>query len=337
MSSFSSFPNVSILVAARNEEKNILQCIQSLALQDYPCEKLEIIIGNDASEDKTAEIVQEFIEKLPKKSPSFKLVNIQHRIGQCKGKANVLAHLAREAKGEIFLFTDADVEVPSTWASMMIKHWNPNIGIMTGFTIPEANNLFSRFQALDWASALYVMFKAAQWHIPLSSIGNNMLISREAYYSIGGYEGIDFSMTEDHAIFKAITKKGWEFKHLMSPETTVKTFPINTLKGYIHQRKRWTHGAMRLPWFALMMLFGQALLIPILLMFGLFYPIYTGVIWVSKSVIQSILLLFVLKKLDKKQPFYAVIMYELYADIFYFMMLLSYFLPFKVEWKGRKY
>ncbi|GAB4337455.1 MAG: hypothetical protein OHK0038_15880 [Flammeovirgaceae bacterium] len=308
-----------------------------MALQDYPSDKLEILVGNDASEDKTAEIVLDFIEKLSPNSPTFKLINIQNRIGNCKGKANVLAHLAKEARGEVFLFTDADVEVPPTWASTMISNWNPKIGIMTGFTIPEAHNLFSRFQALDWAGALYAMFKAAQWQIPLSSIGNNMLISREAYQSIGGYEGIDFSMTEDHAIFKAITKKGWGFKHLMSPETTVKTFPINTFKGYIHQRKRWTYGAMHLPWFALMILFGQALLIPFLLLFGLFYPIYTGIIWALKSVLQSVLLMFVLKKIDKKQPFYAVITYELYADIFYFLILLSYLLPFKVEWKGRKY
>ncbi|MCS6832449.1 MAG: glycosyltransferase [Flammeovirgaceae bacterium] len=330
-------PRVSVLVAARNEENNIAACLRSLLLQDYPAHLLEIIVGNDASEDNTAGIVEDFIRRLPQGSPTYRLIHVTQRIGHCKGKANVLAHLAKVAEGEVFLFTDADVEVPPSWVSTMIEHWNPEIGIMTGFTIPEGRDLFSRLQALDWTSGLTAICKATEWGIPLTALGNNMLVSRAAYESIGGYEGIAFSLTEDHAIFKAITDKGWKFHHLMCPEITAKTLPMKTLKEYIHQRKRWTYGAMRLPWYAVMILFGQALLIPIILLWGVFYPFQAASVWAVKASLQSLLLLFALQKINRKQPLYAILLYEVYADIFYFIMLLTYILPFKVDWKGRKY
>ena len=47
-------PSVSIIIAARNEEKSILTCLQSLTLVDYPPEKLEIVIVDDFSTDRTA-------------------------------------------------------------------------------------------------------------------------------------------------------------------------------------------------------------------------------------------------------------------------------------------
>ncbi len=53
-------PVVSILVAARNEEQNIIRCLQALTELDYPAYKLEILVGNDASEDKTRELVAAF-------------------------------------------------------------------------------------------------------------------------------------------------------------------------------------------------------------------------------------------------------------------------------------
>src|SRR5687767_10374493 len=62
---YSSLPFVSVLIAARNEAANILGCLQSIESLDYPIDKLEILIGNDDSEDQTRTIVERFIAGKP--------------------------------------------------------------------------------------------------------------------------------------------------------------------------------------------------------------------------------------------------------------------------------
>ncbi len=101
---------ISILLAVRNEEKNILRCLSALAEQDYPINDMEILIGNDQSEDRSKELILDFI----KEKPHFKLIDIQGNMGTAKGKGNVIAHLAHQAKGDYFLITDADVAVPKS-------------------------------------------------------------------------------------------------------------------------------------------------------------------------------------------------------------------------------
>src|SRR5690242_8951036 len=61
----SNFPFISILLAARNEEQNIARCLSALAHLDYPSDRFEVLIGNDGSQDKTAEIAGEYCQKDP--------------------------------------------------------------------------------------------------------------------------------------------------------------------------------------------------------------------------------------------------------------------------------
>src|SRR5437868_4272822 len=53
--------NVTIIIAARNEEENIVNCLQSIVRQDFPKEQVEVIVVNDHSEDKTAELAIAFL------------------------------------------------------------------------------------------------------------------------------------------------------------------------------------------------------------------------------------------------------------------------------------
>jgi glycosyltransferase involved in cell wall biosynthesis len=88
----------------------------------FPASDLEVLIGNDDSEDRTALLVEEFI----KDKPNFRQFHIRHTIGLARGKANVLAQLAMQAEGEYFFITDADIEVPPTGYRACL----PGIGIL---------------------------------------------------------------------------------------------------------------------------------------------------------------------------------------------------------------
>src|SRR5574343_664036 len=71
-------PRISVLIAARNEEQNILRCLQSVAQLNYPSDKIQVLVGNDQSEDDTKMLIQNFI----KDKHQFALVNITETLGK---------------------------------------------------------------------------------------------------------------------------------------------------------------------------------------------------------------------------------------------------------------
>src|SRR3954466_4835048 len=92
-------PSVSVLIAAYNEAECIGQRIENLLAQDYPADKLEILVGSDASTDETDAIVQHYAARGVKLSR-----------GERCGKAGVLSRLVALAKGEVLVMTDANTE-----------------------------------------------------------------------------------------------------------------------------------------------------------------------------------------------------------------------------------
>jgi glycosyltransferase involved in cell wall biosynthesis len=100
-----SSPLVSVLIPARNEEENVRNILQDLLLQNY--KNIEIIVFNDQSEDKTADIVKEFENK----DPRVKLINSPGLPAGWLGKNFACHNLSGAAKGKYLLFIDADVRI----------------------------------------------------------------------------------------------------------------------------------------------------------------------------------------------------------------------------------
>jgi cellulose synthase/poly-beta-1,6-N-acetylglucosamine synthase-like glycosyltransferase len=90
-------PAVSVLIAAYNEQGCIEQRIENLLAQDYPADKLEILVGSDASTDETDAIVQRYAARGVKLSRAER-----------SGKAGVLSRLVALAKGDVLVMTDAN-------------------------------------------------------------------------------------------------------------------------------------------------------------------------------------------------------------------------------------
>ena len=324
---------ISILLAARNEEKNIINCLSALNKLDFPKDDFEVRIGNDISSDNTENLINEFI----KDKPNFYLKNIIENIGITKGKANVLAQLAKEAKGKYLLITDADIQVSPLWIKGMTKDLLSDIGVVTGFTIIKGDSIFAKLQSIDWLLGFMMIKSLSDLGIPVTTTGNNMLILKEAYFSVGGYENMPFSVTEDYALFKALIKKKWKFRNLMNKEVLAFSEPINSLIELLHQRKRWMYAAIKLPFYILFCLGIQALLLPILLGVFLLNPLVAISIGSAKIIFQSLVITPYLFKINKSQLFILMPIYEVYVSILLFSSLIFYFLPIKLRWKGRSY
>lgn len=327
-------PHISILIAARNEEKNIINCLKSLELLDYPKNKLEIIIGNDQSTDRTAELVAEFTQN----KSYFKTIEITENLGNAKAKANVLAHLFNQSTGQIIFVTDADIQVKSTWIKSILPYFkNPEVGIVSGTTVVNGTTLFGKLQSIDWLYFSGLLSAFDNLGLKSTAVGNNMALTKIAYEATGGYSSLNFSVTEDLALFTTVIQKGFKAINLLETNNLNFSKQQDSFQNFLHQRKRWLIGAqdLNLKWkmlFALMGLFYPCLLVL------LFFSYKNAVaLLICKFLIQTGISILVSKRLQIKTNIFHLILFEIYSIISTFAITIFYVLPIKMNWKERNY
>jgi cellulose synthase/poly-beta-1,6-N-acetylglucosamine synthase-like glycosyltransferase len=326
-------PRVSILIAARNEQATIERCLHSLTQLNYPPELLEILIADDDSTDNTAAVVARFIAD----KPQFRLLLVRHRLGTARGKSNALAHLCRAATANYFLFTDADMALHPDWVQTMLGATaDSRVGIVTGITT-ASGNVFGRLQGLDWLFGLNLIRLLSDLGLPVTSVGNNMLVTRAAYESIGGYEALAFSITEDLQLFSRIVARGWSFRNLCDTRVLGITVPQPTALHLLRQRKRWMKGTVRLP-AHLSLLFA---------FYGVFYavlpwpgllsvPVILGLYGI-KIVCQTLFLHLTLRQVGRRESLGLLLLYEPYLGLMSLAVIGYTIWPGYIWWKERQY
>lgn len=234
-------PTVAVIIAARNEAENIRPCLESIARLSYPKDRLEVVVVNDRSSDNTGRIIEEFAAAHP-----FIILHnaTEDPSGRLKGKTNAVAQGIRRSHGEIILFTDADCVVSERWVEETVKYYKAgDIGLVAGFTALRHRNLFEAMQALDWFVLFSIAAATIRLHFPVTAVGNNLSVRRKAYDAVGGYEKIPFSITEDYALFHAITSKtNYKARFPVDPLTLVQSLPCPDWGSLYRQKKRWFAG-----------------------------------------------------------------------------------------------
>ncbi|MCX8057174.1 MAG: glycosyltransferase [Ignavibacteria bacterium] len=327
-------PSVTIIVAARNEERNIRECLRSLVQIDYPREKLEIIIVDDYSSDNTGKIIDEFSAQFP----FVKKIIPTQKIISKPGKTNAIVNGIKNSKGEIIFTTDADCVVQPTWIKTQIKYFTDNVGVVTGFTFQKAYSQFTGMQNLDWVYLLTVAAGTINLGLPLSCIGNNMAYRRDAYDWVGGYENIKFSVTEDFALLHKIHKHThYDVVFPTDPEGINQSEPCPDWKTLYRQKHRWGIGGLDAPFVGFVIMFWgwfSHLLILLQIMFGSVLTLFLTAI---KFLSDFIFLLIPLKKfkmVDQLKYFFA---FEIYFILYVLILPFVVFFDKKVIWKEREY
>jgi cellulose synthase/poly-beta-1,6-N-acetylglucosamine synthase-like glycosyltransferase len=326
-------PSVTIIVAARNEEKNIPSCLDSLYKLNYPEGKLEIIIVDDFSEDTTGSIIEEFI----KDKPLFRKI-YPDKNSDLKGKVNAVASAVRVANGEIIILTDADCTVPPAWAETIASYYQKNVGIVNGFTVLNNENIFSGMQSVDLIFLLASAAGTINLNYPVSCIGNNMSFRKEAYKAAGGYEKIPFSVTEDFMLLKGISKlKNYKIIYPLDIKTVVASKPCPNLKELIKQKKRWGRGGFDAP-FGGQVIMGTAFLTNLMLLLS---PLFFSTVWLYLAVFKIITDYFFLfpvyNKLGVKFRLKYFLFFQVYFILYTVILPLILLFSRKISWKGRNY
>jgi cellulose synthase/poly-beta-1,6-N-acetylglucosamine synthase-like glycosyltransferase len=326
-------PKIAVLVACRDEEHTLSRCLDALLALDYPHDRIEIWAGNDNSTDNTGLILRKYAGKFPR----IRIMTIDRKLGKAIGKANVLAHLARQTSASHLFCTDADTAVPPGWINNILPHFKGKTGMVVGTTVVSSQNLWGLLQQSDWALAQAMLKVVSDFFRPVTGMGNNMAVSKEAYLSTGGFEALPASIVEDFELFRAIRKCSFTVSHLVMPLVTAETLPVAGIKSLLYQRRRWMDGAVQIHWILRILLAFQALFYPALIVLLLTnWPLALG-IGIIKMVLQSLIIRRFLDRAGKKSHIISLVLFEFYSAALSLSLLFFYFLPVKVRWKNRKY
>jgi chlorobactene glucosyltransferase len=209
-------PMVSILVPARNEEKNIAPCIRSLLAQDYPA--FEVLVLDDDSTDGTRLL----LEQMVKSNTRLKILSGTPSKEDQLGKTWACVQLARAAQGDLLFFTDADTwHAPQCLRAIVAALSGGQADLLTGFPRQKLHTWPERLLVpfFSWAVLCFnPLWLAYRLRLPAlsSAVGQVMVFRREALEAIGGYESLGSSIVEDLELAKKIKAAGlrWRMANL---------------------------------------------------------------------------------------------------------------------------
>ena len=332
--SLTEYLPVSIVIAVRNEEKNLHVLLNSLISQDYPQNLMEVIIGDDQSEDNSLQILRDYAQQFP----WIKVVSIKEKVGNLMGKQNVLAQLIPLATHENILITDADIQLSNQWVKIMVAHLKDK-AMVSAPTIVEGNELFHHLQSLDWIFSISIIKPFSDWGLPITAVGNNMGFKKSEYLKIGGYENLPFSLTEDYLLFKKmILQNHGQFEWVHIPKVLNISQPTEDWMTFLHQRKRWYEGAKKGPWYALLIFVVHVLINPALLTGFLFFSLpFAWNLWFIKWVMDFIWLVNSCSALNKKHLLRYFLPFQIYFFVISIVLPVYFLTSKKVLWKNRVY
>jgi chlorobactene glucosyltransferase len=198
-------PKVSVILPARNEEKYISKCLDSLFEQDYP--NFEIIAVNDSSSDKTAEIMYRYQNK----SSILTVLNAGFKPAGWIGKNWACHQGYLRANGEIFLFTDADTIHSPSVLSLAIEHLvEQKLDALTVIPRLLCQDIWTKITLpLIW-SISYVKYSPIRANNPKATtgyfFGSFYVIFRKVYEAVGTHEAVKSEIVEDGALGGIVKK-----------------------------------------------------------------------------------------------------------------------------------
>jgi cellulose synthase/poly-beta-1,6-N-acetylglucosamine synthase-like glycosyltransferase len=232
------WPGVSILVPAYNEEIVMAGTIESLLHLDYPREKLEILVIDDSSTDRTRRV----IEHMMATDRRLKLVAIPPGVGG-RGKSHALNEGVRYALHEFVAVYDADNSPEPQSLRMLVSELvaDPRLAATVGKvrTLNRATNLLTRCINIEFISFQWII-QAGRWRLfRLASLpGTNYVIRRDALERAGGWDA--GAIADDAELTVRLGQDGYHIKFV--PYAVTWEPEPQHWGVWLRQRLRWARG-----------------------------------------------------------------------------------------------
>ncbi len=353
-------PEVTVVIAARDEEKDIFNCLMSIACQNYPRDKYQIIVVNHLSKDNTGYIMDKFAEEC---LIHTRVVHVTEPDPVLFGKVHALNEAMKLVETEYVLQTDADVIVGENWIRSMVSSFTDNVVVVGGLVDIKDDGpsipLVARMQRIDHRffygatsglTGLAGMLdkygtkpKAPfAWlrHLmrPSFASGNNMGFRLSAYNAIGGYSAIGPNLIEDHALILRLvnhTKKHNAF--IVSPDSTAYTTAEPDVRSLLMQKRRWSTSTNVFDLLNVVLystIFLSRIVLPWML---LIFPLkaFLGILIVALG--DALILLAATIRSNTQLRLRDFVIHEVYQVFMNHYLLFSLIFKRPVVWKGVKY
>ncbi|MBN1645214.1 glycosyltransferase [Candidatus Woesearchaeota archaeon] len=244
-------PKITLAIPAYNEEKTILKTINSIIEADYPIDKKEIIIVNDGSTDKTAQVVEAII----KKNQSHNIILLQH--AKNSGNKSIAVNTALDnATGEYFSVLDADSRISKNGIKLLLPYfYNQKVGaVISRVKVETPNKILEKIQFFEYIMSNMIrklMSLLGTLHITPGVLST---YKTETLRKIGGFTRDRNNLTEDMEIALRLIQNGYKIE--MQPESITYTFVPKGIKTLWRQRLRWARGYIYNMWSYRKMMFS---------------------------------------------------------------------------------
>jgi biofilm PGA synthesis N-glycosyltransferase PgaC len=234
-------PSVSVVIAAHNEERVIGKTLASLAACRYRS-VVEYVVIDDASTDRTAEVVT----RMAKRDPRIRLL----RQARNSGKAHALNRGFSSARGDVVVTLDADTVVFPDTIGKLVRHFILDsagvVGAVCGVVkVGNLRTVLSRWQALDYVIQLAVERGAQDLlHGIMVVPGACAAWRRSAVLAVGGYSHA--TLTEDCDM--AVTLQRHGYRVVQDDHAVSLTEVPETVAPLMRQRFRWLYGNIQVIW-----------------------------------------------------------------------------------------
>lgn len=327
------FPLFSIIIPARNEEKNIGKLLESINRQSI--KPLEIIVADDFSSDKTAEIANGY---------GVKLITPEPLPEGWTGKNWACYTGALKAKGDIFIFVDADVEFGDKAMEKLLYACTNEDAVVSVQPYHKINKFYENisilFNMIAFAGINSFTF-AGRLFKPKGVYGPVMAVSAEKYFSAGGHKSVNGYVLEDMEIGRMFAEKGYKVHNYAGKGSIgFRMYPEGVKSLIEGWSKNFASGASGVPWqmFVLIYLWiacGTSIFINTasaiikgrnIIIYILLYVLYCAAFRLITSRIGSF-------------KWYTSVFYPFFLICFIFIFFYSVYKKIflkKVQWKGRE-
>src|SRR5690349_2867937 len=347
----SNAPLISVCIPARNEERNIHTCVETILAQDYP--NFEVIVLDDRSTDGTLEILRQ----LAARDGRLKAISGADLPNGWAGKPHALFQASAVAKGEWLCFVDADTFLsPNTLSACFAKANQTQADMFTIMTFQILGSFWEKVIMPIVMTALSVGFSPRKVNDPNSkdaiANGQFILIRRSVYDAIGGHEAVKDKIVEDKALAEQVKWNGYRL-------IVANGYSVARTRMYTSLPEMWEGwtkniylGLSDRPSLTVLGAFGAllsliaALILPLWPLLGLIWYLQTGS-WLAFTLIGESVLLWAYVIYARARvstgmglsPWYALTL-PLGAAVFAAMMFASTWKVLSgkgVSWKGRMY
>lgn len=233
----SDLPGVSVLVPCHNEELVIEDTIKALLALHYPAERLQILIVDDGSSDRTAEIVSQFVS-----DPRLTLVQVPPALA-ARGKSGALNYALAYADQPFVAIYDADNSPEPAALRPLVESLvqDPKLGAAIGVyrCMNRRRNLLTRFLNIEGIGFQWIV-QAGRWElIGFAALpGTNYVIRRSLLQSQGGWD--QSALSEDAELTLRLYEAGWSI--MFVPASVSWEQEPEDIRTWMRQRHRWVRG-----------------------------------------------------------------------------------------------